>query len=229
MSAKDVAMDLVEITLKTTLSVIPVGGALISSVWDVVKNNSLSKRSEEWKVALEERLSKLENTLEDIGNNELFTTALIKSTELAMKTARKEKMEFLANAVIHSVNQNIDEEKLIVFFSLLDKYTVSHIKILNFFYDPTRFKGIDPNAYMMGSPTMPLFSVYPELDTPMFDKIYNDLYVDGLVSIEKLNVIMTGNGMVAKRTTQLGDEFLIYILGENLDECGALRKENANA
>lgn len=226
MSAKDTAIDIVEITAKTILSTIPVGGALVSAVWDVVKGNCISKRSEEWKATLEQRLSKLENTLEEVGDNELFTTALIKATELATKTARQEKMELLANAVIHSVNQNINEDKLIVFLNLLDRYTISHIKILYFFSDPKRFKETASTTYMMGTPKIPLFSVYPELDTPMFDMIYNNLYSDGLVNTNGLNVMMSGTGMLEKRTTELGDEFLAYILGQNLDECDALRKEN---
>ena len=213
------ALDTVEIVAKTALSVIPVGGALATSVYDTVKGNCLSKRQEQWKDALEERLSKLETTLEDIGNNEFFTTALVKATELAMKTARKEKMEYLANSVVNSLNPDIDEEKLIVFLSLLDKYTVSHIKIIYFFNNPKRFDGISSSSYMMGSPSTPLFQVFPELNNGLFKKMYDDLYTDGMVNTENLNVTMTGSGMVAKRTTQLGDDFLRFILdsSKNVD------------
>ena len=175
---KNVALDTVEIVAKTALSVIPVGGALATAVYDAVKGNCLAKRQEEWKRALEERLSAVEETLENIGNNELFTTALIKGTELAMRTARGEKLSYLANAVVNTIGQDLDEERLIVFLDLIDKYTVSHIKIINFFYDPTRFEGISSSSYMMGSPTTPLFSVYPELNNDLFNKIYKDLYID---------------------------------------------------
>ena len=217
MCIRDRALDTVEIAAKTALSVIPVGGALVTSVYDTVKGNCLSKRQEKWKESLEERLSKLECALEDIGNNELFTTALVKSTEIAMKTSREEKMAYLANAVINSLEPDIDEEKLIVFLSLLDKYTISHIKIIYFFNNPKRFDGISSSSYMMGSPSTPLFQVYPELNNSLFKKIYDDLYTDGMVNTESLNVTMTGSGMVAKRTSQLGDEFLDFILSKNVD------------
>ena len=217
MGFKEKALDTVEIAAKTALSVIPVGGALVTSVYDTVKGNCLSKRQEKWKESLDERLSKLECALEDIGNNELFTTALVKSTEIAMKTSREEKMAYLANAVINSLEPDIDEEKLIVFLSLLDKYTISHIKIIYFFNNPKRFDGISSSSYMMGSPSTPLFQVYPELNNGLFKKIYDDLYTDGMVNTESLNVTMTGSGMVAKRTSQLGDEFLDFILSKNVD------------
>ena len=217
MGFKEKALDTAEIAAKTALSVIPVGGALVTSVYDTVKGNCLSKRQEKWKETLEERLSKLECALEDIGNNELFTTALVKSTEIAMKTSREEKMAYLANAVINSLDPDIDEEKLIVFLSLLDKYTISHIKIIYFFNNPKRFDGVSSSSYMMGSPTTPLFQIYPELNNGLFTKIYDDLYTDGMVNTESLNVTMTGSGMVAKRTSQLGDEFLDFILSKNVD------------
>ena len=211
MGKKELIMDSVEVVGKTALSVIPVGGALVTAVYDVIKGNALAKRHEKWKQALEERLSKVEETLEKIGDNELFATALVKTTELAMKTAKEEKMQYLANAVVNSLKSTLDEDRLLVFLTLLDKYTVSHIKIINFFYMPTRFDGVSRHTYSMGSPTNVLFSVYPELNNELFDKIYNDLYTDGMVNTPSLNITMSGSGMVAKRTTKLGDDFLQFI------------------
>ena len=215
MSIKEKALDTLEIVGKTALSAIPIGGALVTSVYDTVKGNCLSKKQEKWRIALEERLVKLESTLEDIGNDELFTTALVKATELAMKTAREEKLFYLANSVINSLNPNLDEEKLIIFLDLLDKYTVSHIKILYFFFNPERFDGVAHASYMMGSPLTPLFRTYPELNNELFDKTYGDLYNDGMVSLKDLNITMTGSGMVAKRTTPIADEFLKFILDKD--------------
>lgn len=65
---------------------------------------------------------------------------------------------------------------------------------------------------MMGSPSTPLFNVYPELNNDFFKKIYDDLYNDGMVTLENLNISMTGSGMVEKRTTVIADEFLQFIL-----------------
>ena len=115
-------IDVLEVAGKTALSVIPVGGALVTAVYDVVKGNILQKRQEKWKDMIENRLSKLETTLEDIGENEAFATMLIKTTELAMKTAKEEKLEYLANALLYSIDHSIDEDKLIMFMSYVEKY-----------------------------------------------------------------------------------------------------------
>lgn len=208
-------LDAIEIAGKTIVSAIPIGGTLISATFDSVKNNCLAKRQQKWINAVEERISKLECALEDLGTNEQFTSALIKGTEIAVKTANQDKVSFLANAVINSFQQSIEEEKLVIFFELIDKYTVSHIKIINFFNNPKKFETTKTASYYNGSPLDLLFRAYPELDNPLFNKIYKDVYLDGMINTENLNVTMTSNGMEAKRTTTLGDDFLNFILSSS--------------
>lgn len=212
MIKKEIVLDVAEVVAKTALSVIPVGGALITAVYDAVKGNALAKRQEKWRTALEDRLSKTEETLDSIGENELFATAVVKSTELAMKTAQEEKIEYLANAVMNSLKPDLTEEKLIIFLALLEKYTVSHIKIAHFFHNPKAFDGVSEHSYMMGSPSTVLFDVYPELNNNLFTKLFKDLYDDGIINTSSPNTTMSGSGMVAKRTTALGDDFLKFIL-----------------
>lgn len=208
-------LDTVEIVGKTVVSTIPVGGAMITAVYDTVKNNCLAKRQQKWQELIEKRLANVEKTLNELGENEIFVTTLIKATELAMKTADDNKLEYLASAVKNSVEINLSEEKLMVYVSLVEKYTVSHIKILDFYNDPIKFDIVRNTTGMMGSATHFLFKVYPELDNSLFVKFYNDLYTDGLVNTESLNSMMTDSGMKAKRTTELGDGFLEFITSNN--------------
>lgn len=214
MSETDLIQNTIEVLAKTALSFLPGTGTFITEVYDAVKGNAYARRNEKWKEVLEDRLSKTEETLDNLGNNEQFTTALIKANEIAMKTAREEKMKYLANAVVSSLNPDLEEEKLMIFLDLLDKYTISHIKIIFFFNNPTINSVSNSGNYIMGSPTTPLFQSYPELNNNLFNKIYKDLYTDGMVNTENLNITMTGSGMLQKRTTELGDEFLNFILGK---------------
>lgn len=94
------------------MSVIPVGGALLTAVWDSVKGNAVQKRMDEWKYLIEEPLSKLELSLEDIGNNENFTTAMLCASEMAIKTAEKQKRCYLANAAVNVATADIEESFL---------------------------------------------------------------------------------------------------------------------
>lgn len=128
------ALDTAEIVGKTVVSTIPIGGAMITAVYDTVKNNCLAKRQQKWQKVIELRLSKLEKTLEEIGNNEFFAAALIKTTESAMKSPSEEKLCYLAEALANSIEESVDETKLLIFLNLIDKYTVAHIKLLENYY-----------------------------------------------------------------------------------------------
>ena len=215
---KEVALGAVEIAAKGAINAIP-GGSIAISIFDAVKGGCLEKRQAKWRDMIEDRLGDVEKTLEEIGNSDAFATTLIKATEIAMKTYSEEKIMLLANAVLNSCYVDIEEEKLIVFLALIDQYTVSHIKTLAFYYNPMAYDIVALSDYYMGAPTKPLFAVYPELDNYLFNKIYGDLYNDGMVDTKNLNITMTGSGMVAKRTTQLADDFLRFIFVEHKMPC----------
>ena len=204
---KEKVIDTAEIIGKTVLSVIPVGGALVTAVFDTVKGNALQKRQDKWKSIIEQRLTNIEVTLDELGNNDYFATMLIKTTELAMKTTKDEKLFYLANALEHSILNTIDEDKMIIFLSFVEKYSISHIKILTYFNNPTKFVR---NSFYMGSPSQALEIAFPEVKQ-LQSKCVKDLFNDGLMNTENLNITMTGNGMVAKRTTPIGDEFLKFL------------------
>lgn len=206
----------IEIAAKTALSVIPVGGALITGVWDAVKSNCAQKRLAEWQTLIEERLSKLDSTLEDIGSNENFTSSLFQATELAIKTAEREKREYLANAVLNSATCSFEESVVMIFFHLIGKYTLWHLKILDYFQNPKKFAVVSNHNYCMGSPKLLLFLVYPELQKKenYVDKIVKELYSDGLMSTENLNVMMTDSGMIASRVSEMGNEFITFITAQ---------------
>ncbi len=203
----------VEISAMTALSVIPVGGALLTGVWDSIKSHCAQKRLQDWQNLIEERLSKLDNTLEDVGANENFTSAMFRATELAIKTSESAKREYLANAVLHSLTCPFEESVGMMFFSMLGKYTLWHLKILDFFQNPKKFDGVSESKYSMGSPKTILFEVYPELQAKeaYVDRIEKELYADGLMNTENLNCTMTSSGMVASRISQIGEEFIKFI------------------
>lgn len=205
--------EIIEIAAKTALSVIPVGGALITAIWDAVKSNAGQKRLDEWKELIETRLSQLDTTLEDLGSNENFASAMFVATEAAIKTSEQKKREYLANAVVNAATCSLEESIVMMFFDMVGKYTLWHLKILDFFENPTKFEGVSSENYYMGSPKTPLYEVYPELSDAdaLVNKIVKELYTDGLMSTDQLNVTMTGGGMVSSRVTELGRQFIAFL------------------
>lgn len=211
--SKDYIQKAAEVVAKTLLSEIPFGGALITAVWDSVKSHCAEKRLNNWKQLMEERLARLDITLEDIGNNENFTSAMFAATQSAIKTAEQEKREYLANAVLNAAKCDLQESIIMIFFGLADQYTLWHIKILDFLDCPKNHPNISVSRYMMGSPKQPLFDTYPELkrNEPLTDKIIKDLFNDGLISTNNFDCMMTAQGMLESRTTELGKQFIEFL------------------
>lgn len=209
--------DGIEISAKTALSLLPIGGALITGVWDAVKSNCVQKRLEEWQSLVEDKLCVLEYTLEDIGNNENFTTALFHATEMAIKTAEQEKRKYLANAVVNSISCNLEESIMMMFINMIDKYTIMHINILAYFQDPRKFIN-DPHI-AMGSPKGFLYKAYPQFEEhdELVDKVVKELYYEGLLSTSELNIIMSSQGMMSSRITKLGNDFINFISNDQKD------------
>jgi len=210
----EVFLTSLEIVGKTALSGIPVGGTLVTCVWDSVKAHAAQRRLDDWKNIIEDRLFILENTLEDMGNNEMFASAMMRATDIAIKTAESEKRKYLANAVYNSIKTPLDESIFMIYLDMLDEYTVWHIKILHYFSNPKAYKGVDVEKFVMGSAMEPLLQAFPELKDrkEIVHKIVKDLQSTGLLPEGVyLGSTMTGNGMVAARTTDLGSGFLEFV------------------
>jgi len=65
----------------------------------------------------------------------------------------------------------------------------------------------------MGAMSHLVENVFPELNgkRDIYDLIWKDLYSRTLVNTDGLHTMMTGSGVVAKRTTKIGEVFLGYI------------------
>lgn len=104
------------------------------------------------------------------------------------------------------------------YLDYLDRYSVWHLQILHFFQNPKANGNFQNSNLIMGSAIEALRPVFPELcqNVDLVVKIVNDLQMDGLMSRGNyMNATMTSNGVFASRTTELGNNFLKFIL---LDE-----------
>ena len=217
MEKKELTENIVEIAGKTALSAIPIGGTLITCIWDAVKGNAIQKRLEDWKEKVEGRLAKVELSLDEIGSDEIFASTIMKATDIAIKTMEEQKREYLANAVLNSVNCKMEESIVMMYLDMVDRYTAWHLKILCYFRNPKAFPQVDESKYYMGSPLQPLYEVFPELssNSALVNKMVKDMYNDGVLNTPDMNCTMTGSGMVASRTTDLGNSFVDFIIGRD--------------
>lgn len=193
-----------ESSVQATLEGIPYFGIFASAV-SKIKEGCLQKRFERWKTSVEERLSGLEMAVFDsLGDNETFTTALLRATELASKTNGK-KVEYLANAVKYFAENETDEDTLIIMLNCIDKYTLSHVLILKYLENPSVYS--NNKNYISGGIFTYFEDHYPKFNKQLRDIILKELYRDGMINIDS-DATMSRSGMEAKRTTDLGDLFI---------------------
>ena len=220
--------------VKSVAKGVPVIGTFVSVV-EGLKNNAWKKRREKWEALVEQEIASLKTSIEELSDNESFATMIVKTTELAMKTSKDEKLKYLANALKNSIVVTLDEDKLIIFMALIEKYSSSHIELLEF-YGEINTKKINHRraaeaAYkatqFRKNSTVIMSTTSGDYKTPsaifkkeyqgnnqalksLFDKCYNDLFNDGLLNTSETKIM--GNSFV-HLTTELGEEFLKF-LGE---------------
>lgn len=208
--------DVAHSVAKAGLSAIPfVGGAAVELFQNIVQP-PLDRRRTEWMVSLGERLQQLEEAglaLEDLRENDEFISAAMYASQLAIRTHSQEKREALRNAVTNiAVGQAPEESMQHVFLNLVDTLTELHVRILRLFQDPT-----PPQNMSMGGLSRVLEHNMPEMRgrRELYDQLWKDLYLRGLVSIDGLHTTMTEQGLSQKRTSGLGDAFLQFISEPN--------------
>lgn len=184
-----------------------------AQIVDTVKGNVLQRRYEHWQEMVGERLSKLsEEVISKLGSNDSFATVLLKATELASKT-NGVKMSYMANAVKYAAENDIDEDALIIMLNCIEKYTLSHIKILKYLENPSLYS--NGKNYIAGGLFTYFDDYYPNFNKSLQPIVLKELFRDGLTNTETSGT-MTSGGMSAKRTTELGDLF-ITIFGIDKD------------
>src|SRR5581483_2236575 len=129
-----------------------VGKALISrlpgiggpgSEWIGLLSSPVANRRDAWLEDLERRLRELETKVagfrfEDLRQNERFVSAVLHSTQVAMRTHQAEKREALRNAVLNIAvaNPNLPADAFqMIFLNLIDRFTPAHLQILSHIRD----------------------------------------------------------------------------------------------
>ena len=203
------------------LGVIPYAGTAAVELLSVIVTPSLEKRRTEWMEDVGSALRRLESdmgfVLESLQENETFIDAALEASQIAAKTSSEEKRRALLNAILNSALPDPPEESMQkMFLSFIDTLTTWHIKLLYLFNDPPTFfekKQANLPNISMGASSQMVEAAYPELRgrREIYDLVWKDLYSRALVNSDSLHVMMTGSGVIAKRTTVIGEQFIGFI------------------
>ena len=207
---------------RALLSTIPwVGGAAVE-LFQLIVTPPIERRRNDWMKKIGEAVQALERDKgikpQELQSNDVFIDTLLQATQIALRTSQQEKLEALRNAVANSALPHPIEQTLQqMFLNWIDTFTVWHIRLLNLFHNPQKWAQDNnrplPTNISMGGTELIIEHAFPELskDRALYDQIWRDLYQSGLVNIESLHVMMSWQGIIARRTTELGAKFLEFI------------------
>lgn len=215
------AADAAHTVTRAGLGTIPVVGGAASELFSAVVTSSLDRRRQEWMEQVGEGLRALEQkrgiNIEDLGDNESFIDTVMLASQAAIRNSQHEKRRALLNAVLNAALPDApDQARQHMFVDLVDVFTEWHLRILALFHDPPGWfeRHGAPANLGMGGLSRVLIEAFPELrdQRPLYDQIWRDLYTRGLVNTEILHVTMSGQGLAQRRTTDLGAEFLAFLM-----------------
>ncbi len=133
------AADLAQGTARAVLAGIPVVGGSITEVLSMVLAPAVARRRDQWfkelADGLDEVAAKIDGfKIEDLQHNEGFVSAVIQATRTAAATHQQEKRTALRNAVLNTaLAKSLDEDKQIVFWSLIEALSGTHLVLLDLF------------------------------------------------------------------------------------------------
>ena len=212
--------DIAHAITKAGLSVIPIVGAPAAELFAAIVQPPLERRRDEWMRTVGETLSKLQTKgidLEGLKDNEQFIDTVLQATQVALRNHQETKRAALRSAIANSATGRAPDDMLRqMFLRYIDEFSEEHLMILELFADPpgwfNRHDRQFPNINMRGLSHI-LEDAFPSLQNArsLYDQIWKDLYQRGLVNTEGLHTTMSGNGLQAKRVSELGSQFLAFI------------------
>jgi hypothetical protein len=204
--------------VRVALSSLP--GPLLE-LFNSLIESPMTRRKTAWMIQVSEAINELYKkgvlTEADLQENEKFLTTLVQASTIAIKNHQAEKREALKNAVINSALPGAPDDTIQqLFLNFIDSCTSWHLALLQLFNNPHQWAKQRNHNFpdlVMGSLSDVITSAFPELagQQEVFSLIWQDLFRNGFVSSDSIGGTMSGRGLLAKRTTDFGDQFLKFI------------------
>lgn len=202
------------------MAAIPIVGGPLATLSELF-DGPLTRRRQRWFEELSKAQSELERRVDELSKpldqNEEFITAALNASQIATRTHQQEKLDALRNAVKNSALRHAPDENLqLMFLRFVDEFTPLHLRVLAVFDNPREWVADTGRGFQisMGGLGTVITHCVPELahNNDLSIQIYRDLQNRGLLEQGTgLNVSMTQEGLLSRRTSSLGKEFLKFI------------------
>lgn len=211
--------------VKAAISSVPLAGSLLSELFTTIVAEPSSKRRDQILIEIDKRLIEISNRVENfdinaLASNEVFLSTVSQAYQISMRTHQEEKLNALLNSITNSAIANIDDNLQHMFLMFIDTFTEWHLRILLLIDNPQKtLEAMEkPSNFGMGSISQVVLSAYPELRgrDEFLKQIWKDLYNRSLTntSDDNIKAMMSGDGMLASRTSELGKTFVQFITSQ---------------
>jgi len=207
-------------TAEYVLGLVPFAGPVLADLVGEKIRRKYEKNLAQWFSDLATGLQQVRRQFEEIHEEPEFLETVAAATEAARKTAHKEKLDALRNAVINTVHRDSrpDEDLRLRFIAYIDQMVPDHLRILRFYDEPEKRFGEDQTlerpTVMTSSRDIGFIALnWTEDQRPKYDRLVADLVTWRLLGM--LNTTMgTADGLITGRryTTPDGQAFLEYVL-----------------
>ncbi len=218
----ETAKELARSAARGIVGAVPVAGPALSEFLGLLISAPVHRQVQDWREEVVRRLLALEEKIEGFNASTLqdrgdFAAAVMDAQSALVRSNSEEKREALANAVVNvALERSPDEDRRQMFMSYISDLTSWHLRLLALLQDPpgaSKRQGVDMSNISMGAISTMIERVYPELrgQREFYDLLGRDLESRGLLSGAGFHVTMTGSGVMTKRSTTLGDEFIRFV------------------
>lgn len=216
MSKKDEILESVKALAVAGLPfILPPQGVALLTLANECFNSSGKLRQDKWNAEITSRIANMDKEIEQkIRETSNFASILASAQRGALEDMEEDKVALYANVVINSIkNESISDTEKHIFLNMLRDFTKLHIDTLKALSQQTS------STFAFG--TNETFEIwksylkkrYPELlnDENVFDLVYAELVNLKMLNSNYVVYELLDNGTLAKKTTQLADEFLAFI------------------
>jgi hypothetical protein len=196
----------------------PVVGSIVSLVTDYIPSQR-QVRFEDFTKAIAADLERFKDEInDDYINTDEFAFIFEKCFKGAVENYQKEKFDAFRAVFINSLcAKNINQNEKEFFLSMIDRLSVTHIRVLSFIADPHRYledRGISASI-VQGSYGQFFPKVISDIKLNLIKVIVQDMYTLGLITINEGSfgtmTVSSGFELLTDRLTPAGKSFVGFI------------------
>lgn len=198
---------------------VPVVGGALTEVVSAIVAPPYEGRTNAWLHQLSETLNFLienhnqnENKLRE---NEALLSAIIRSSDVAVRTSSPEVTKALSNGLISvALNQNLEEAIIAIYLNSISRLTSLHLKLLAYL---SQLPELDRNIQLSEERQLQFFREVSAHDHDfsvrhIIHRLMQDLINEKIVGLpDKASRSMSGPNFINMRLTKLGEDLVEYI------------------